>query len=137
MDVLTVQTIISEVGLDPSKFKTVKHFCSSFGLCPGCRITGGKVKSSQTRKVKNRAANAKGLAAQAVSRSQTALGANYRRIKARSGAPKAITATAHKIACSAVRLRGPCPSATLRLPFGSAQGKRSGQALRGREVEGH
>jgi len=47
LDVLTVQTIISEVGLDPSKFKTVKHFCSSFGLCPGCRITGGKVKSSQ------------------------------------------------------------------------------------------
>ncbi len=95
------------MGLDPSKFKIVKHFCSPFGLCPGCRITGGKVKSSQTRKVNNRAANAKGLAAQAVSRSQTALGAFYRRIKARSGAPKAITATAHKIACSALRLRGP------------------------------
>ncbi len=99
LDVLTVQTIISEVGLDPSKFKTVKHFCSWLGLCPGCRITGGKVKSSQTRKVFNRAANAFRLAAQAVSRSQTALGAFYRRIKARSGAPKAITATAHKIAC--------------------------------------
>ncbi len=105
LDVLTVQTIISEVGLDPSKFKTVKHFCGWFRLCPGCRITGGKVKSSQTRQVKNRAANAFRLAAQAVSRSQTALGAFYRRIKARSGAPKAITATAHKIACSAVRLR--------------------------------
>ncbi len=65
--------------------------------------------------VKNRAANAFRLAAQAVSRSQTALGAFYRRIKARSGAPKAITATAHKIACSAVRLRSltaesNCPS---------------------------
>jgi len=99
LDVLTVQTIISEVGLDPSKFKTVKHFCSWLGLCPGCRITGGKVKSSQTRQVVNRAANAFRLAAQAVSRSKTALGAFYRRIKARSGAPKAITATAHKIAC--------------------------------------
>jgi len=98
LDVVTVQTIISEVGLDPSKFKTVKHFCSWLGLCPGCRITGGKVKSSQTRQVKNRAANAFRLAAQAVSRSQTAIGAFYRRIKARSGAPKAITATAHKIA---------------------------------------
>ena len=98
LDVVTVQTIISEVGLEPSKFKTVKHFCSWLGLCPGCRITGGKVKSSQTRKVKNRAANAFRLAAQAVSRSKTALGAFYRRIKARSGAPKAITATAHKIA---------------------------------------
>ena len=98
LDVLTVQTIISEVGLDPSKFKTVKHFCSWLGLCPGCRITGGKVKSSQTRQVINRAANAFRLAAQAVSRSKTALGAFYRRIKARAGAPKAITATAHKIA---------------------------------------
>ena len=98
LDVVTVQTIISEVGLDPSKFKTVKHFCEWFRLCPGCRITGGKVKSSQTRKVNNRAANAFRLAAQAVSRSQTALGAFYRRIKARAGAPKAITATAHKIA---------------------------------------
>ncbi len=75
LDVVTVQTIISEVGLDPSKFKTVKHFCSWLGLCPGCRITGGKVKSSQTRQVKNRAANAFRLAAQAVSRSQTAIGA--------------------------------------------------------------
>jgi len=86
------------VGLDPSKFKTVKHFSSWLGLCPGCRITGGKVKSSQTRQVLNRAATAFRLAAQAVSRSNSALGAFYRRIKASAGAPKAITATAHKIA---------------------------------------
>lgn len=98
LDVLTVQTIISEVGLDKSKFKSVKHFCSWLGLCPGCRITGGKRKSSQTRQVANRAATAFRIAAQAVSRSQSALGAFYRRIKARAGAPKAITATAHKIA---------------------------------------
>ena len=98
LDVVTVQTIISEVGLDPTKFKTVKHFASWLGLCPGCRITGGRVKSSQTRKVVNRAAKAFRLAAQAVSRSHSALGAFYRRIAARAGAPKAITATAHKIA---------------------------------------
>ena len=98
LDVVTVQTIISEVGLDPSKFKTVKHFTSWLGLCPGCRITGGKVKSSQTRKVVNRAATSFRLAAQAVIRSNTALGAFYRRICSRLGAPKAITATAHKIA---------------------------------------
>jgi hypothetical protein len=73
-------------------------FSSWLGLCPGCRITGGKVKSSQTRQVVNRAATAFRLAAQAVGRSNTALGAFYRRIKARAGAPKAITATAHKIA---------------------------------------
>ncbi|MEM9276237.1 MAG: IS110 family transposase [Cyanobacteria bacterium P01_F01_bin.143] len=98
LDVLTVQTIISEVGLDPNKFKTVKHFASWLGLCPGCRITGGRVKSSQTRKVVNRAAKAFRLAAQAVSRSNSALGAFYRRIAARTSAAKAITATAHKIA---------------------------------------
>ncbi len=98
LDVLTVQTIISEVGLDSSKFKNAKHFSSWLGLCPGCRITGGKVKSSQTRQVVNRASTAFRLAAQAVGRSNCALGAFYRRIKARAGAPKAITATAHKIA---------------------------------------
>ena len=98
LDVLTVPTIISEVGLDPSKFRSAKHFSSWLGLCPGCRITGGKVKSSQTRKVVNRAAKAFRLAAQAVSRSKCALGAFYRRICSRLGAPKAITATAHKIA---------------------------------------
>ena len=98
LDVLTVQTIISEVGLDTSKFKSAKHFSSWLGLCPGCRITGGRVKSSQTRQVVNRAATAFRLAAQAVSRSKTALGAFYRRIRSRLGAPKAITATAHKIA---------------------------------------
>ena len=98
LNVVTVQTIISEVGLDPTKFNSAKHFSSWLGLCPSCRITGGKVKSSQTRRVNNRAAKAFRLAAQAVSRSQSALGAFYRRIRSRAVAPKAITATAHKIA---------------------------------------
>jgi transposase len=98
LDALSVQTILSEVGLDPTRFPSVKHFCSWLGLCPGTRITGGKPLSSQTRRVVNRAANAFRLAAQAVSRSHSALGAFYRRMRARLGAPKAITATAHKIA---------------------------------------
>ncbi len=67
LNVLTVQTILSEVGLDPTRFPSVKHFCSWLGLCPGSRITGGKVKSSQTRKVVNRAANAFRIAAQSLS----------------------------------------------------------------------
>ena len=98
LDVLTVQTIISEVGLDPNRFPTVKQFTSWLGLSPGCRITGGKVKSSTTRSVVNRAATAFRLAAQAVGRSNSALGAFYRRLRSRLGAPKAITATAHKLA---------------------------------------
>ena len=100
LGVLTVQTILSEVGLDPSRFPTVKHFCSWLGLCPGSRVSGGKVKSSQTRHVVNRAANAFRLAAHAVGKTQTALGAFYRRLRSRLGAPKAVTvtATAHKLA---------------------------------------
>ena len=95
---LSVLVILSEVGLDAAQFPTVKHFVSWLGLCPGSRITGGKVKSSKTRRVVNRAANAFRMAAQALSRSQSALGGFYRRMKARLGGPKAITATAHKIA---------------------------------------
>lgn len=95
---LSVLVILSEVGLDASQFPSAKHFVSWLGLCPGSRITGGKVKSSKTRRVVNRAANAFRMAAQTLSRSQSALGAFYRRMKARLGGPKAITATAHKIA---------------------------------------
>jgi transposase len=95
---LTVQTILSEVGLDPTRFPTVKHFTSWLGLCPGSRITGGRVKSSKTRPVDNRAAKAFRLAAQCLRNSPTALGAFYRRMRTRLGAPKAITATAHKLA---------------------------------------
>ncbi len=98
LGVLTVQTILSEIGLDPSRFPTVKHFTSWLGLCPGSRVSGGKVKSSQTRHVVNRAANAFRLAANALSRSQSANGAFFRRLRARLGSPKAITATAHKLA---------------------------------------
>ena len=98
LDALTVQTILSEVGLNPERFPTVKHFTSWLGLCPGQKITGGKVKSSQTRPVVNRAANAFRMAAFSLTHSRSALGAFYRRLRARPGAPKAITATAHKLA---------------------------------------
>lgn len=98
LDALTVQTILSEVGLNPKRFPTVKHFTSWLGLCPGQKITGGKVKSSQTRPVVNRAANAFRMAAFSLTQSRSALGAFYRRLRSRLGAPKAITATAHKLA---------------------------------------
>ncbi|OWY63729.1 hypothetical protein B7486_51415 [cyanobacterium TDX16] len=98
LDALAVQTILSEVGLDPTRFKSVKHFCSWLGLSPSQKITGGKIKSSQTRTVVNRAANAFRIAAFSLTQSRSALGAFYRRLRSRLGAPKAITATAHKIA---------------------------------------
>jgi transposase len=104
INTLTAQTIISECGLDMSRFPTEKHFASWLGLCPNNRITGGKVTKSRTRKVKNRAAKALRLAAQSLHRSLSALGAYYRRMRGRLGAPQAITAAAHKLARLVYRL---------------------------------
>ena len=104
IDVLTAQTVISECGYDMSRFPTEKHFSSWLGLSPNNVITGGKVRRRGTRKVTNRAADALRVAAQSLHRSQTALGAFYRRSKSRLGAPKAITATAHKLAVLIYRM---------------------------------
>jgi transposase len=98
LDVLHVQTIITEVGLNPAAWPSEKHFASWLGLCPNHKITGGKILDRRTRKVVNRAATAFRLAAQTLARSDCALGAFLRRIRARHGRPKAITATAHKLA---------------------------------------
>ena len=95
---LTVLVLLSEVSLDPKRFKSVKHFTSWLGLCPGSRVTGGKVKSSKTRPIASRSATAFRMAAQTLCRSHSALGAYYRRMQSRMGALKAITATAHKLA---------------------------------------
>jgi transposase len=98
LDVLSINTILSEVGLKPDAFPTVKSFTSWLGLCPNNRITGGKIKSSSTKRVFNRAATTFRIAAQSLANSKCALGGFYRRLRARLGAPKAITATAHKLA---------------------------------------
>ena len=98
VDALTVQTIISEIGVEMSKWPTAKHFASWLALAPNNKVSGGKVLKSKTKKNSNRAATAFRLAAQSAGRSQSALGGFYRRIRAKHGSPKAITATAHKIA---------------------------------------
>jgi len=77
---------------------SAKHFCSWLGVAPHHDITGGRVVRRRTLKVRNRAAQALRMAAQSLSRSQTALGAFYRRVRARSGPERAVTATAHKLA---------------------------------------
>jgi transposase len=98
IDELHALTLVSELGTDMTKWPTVKHFTSWLGLCPNWKKTGGKVKSSQTRKGKNRAARALRLAAWSLMRSKSYLGAYLRRQRSRLGAPKAITAAAHKLA---------------------------------------
>jgi transposase len=94
----TAQIIISEVGLDMSPWNTEKQFSSFLGLCPNNLITGGKIIRRSTRKVYNRAADALRLCAQSLTHSKSALGAKYRRLRARLGAPKAIVAMAHHLA---------------------------------------
>jgi len=98
IDVTTALAVISETGTDMSRFPDDGHFASWMGLCPGTKITGGKVMSSKTKRCANRAAQALRLAAAALRTSQSALGAYFRRLCARMDKPKAITAAAHKLA---------------------------------------
>lgn len=98
IDTTTALKIIAEIGIDMSRWKSEKHFASWLGLCPGAKISGGKVLSSATKRIANRAALAFRMAAFSLIRSRSALGGYIRRLKARLGAPKAITATAHKLA---------------------------------------
>jgi transposase len=95
---LTALTVISEIGPGVSRFATVKKFGSWLGLCPNWKKTGGRVKSSRTRRGVNRAAQALRLSAQSLHHSRGALGGFLRRMKGRLGAQAAVTATAHKLA---------------------------------------
>jgi len=94
----TLLTLASEVGFDLTPWKTEKHFASWLNLCPGTRISGGKLLKNKTKRHPNRATQAFRMAAASLHHSQTALGAFYRRIKSRAGGQYAVTATAHKIA---------------------------------------
>jgi transposase len=98
IDVMVAQTLVSEVGLDMGRWKTEAHFASWLGLCPDNRTSGDKVLKRGTRRVVNRAATALRMAAVTLMRSRTYLGAQYRRLRTKLGAPKAITAMAHRLA---------------------------------------
>src|SRR5262245_46439100 len=102
---LTAQIVLSEVGTDMSSWPTEKHFSSWLALCPEHEISGGKIlKRGRRRKVSQRAAQALRLSAYGLERSDSALGAKYRRLKRRLGAPKAIVAMAHQLARLVYRL---------------------------------
>jgi transposase len=94
----TVLRLIGECGDDMRKWPTVKHFTSWLTLAPGNKISGGRVLSSRTRKSSNRAAVVLRIAAVNIGKTHTALGAFYRRLAARAGKAKAVTATARKLA---------------------------------------
>jgi transposase len=98
IDAPTALKLIGEIGLDMSRWPSEKHFASWLTLSPGSKISGGKRLSGRTKPYPNRAAAALRLAAYGLQNSHSALGAFLRRKKAHLGAPKAITATAHKLA---------------------------------------
>lgn len=95
----TICTFLSEVGTSVAPWKTEKQFSSWLRLCPGNNVTGGRSKSGRNRHTTNRLATALRVAAQSLARSDSALGAYHRRMKATIGVEKAINATAHKLAC--------------------------------------
>lgn len=96
--------LVSEIGLDMGRFASEKHFTAWLTLSPRTEITGGKVLRSHTQPSANRAAKLLRMAAMSLGRSDHALGAFYRRLAARVGKAKAITATARKLAILVYRM---------------------------------
>ena len=95
---LTAQVLFTEIGPNLDRFPTAAAICSWLRLCPNPKISSGQVLSSRTRPTKNRAALALRVATQSPHRSDCFLGDYFRSMKARMGAPKAMTATALKLA---------------------------------------
>lgn len=94
----TALVMRSAIGTDMTRWPSVKHCCRWLGLCPQHNISGGKVRSRRVRPGAHRVTVALRLAARSLHHSQSALGAFFRRMKARLGSPKASTAAAHKLA---------------------------------------
>jgi transposase len=104
IDVTVAQSVIAETGVDLSPFPSEGNFTSWMGLCPANDSSSGRVIRKSTPHVVSRAATAFRQAASSLIRSQSYLGAQYRRLRTRLGAPKAITAMARKLACLFYRL---------------------------------
>ena len=94
----TALKLLSEIGTDLSRWPSEKHFTAWLTLAPQNKVSGGRRLSSKTQPSANRAAAVLRVAAMSLIRSQTALGAFYRRLAVRVGKPKALTATARKLA---------------------------------------
>ena len=99
LGILAIFTLLSEIGTEMSRWRNAKAFVSWLGLCPNHKISGGRVLSRGSRRVVSRAATILRVAATTIGKTDTPLGCFFRRKRAQLGAPKAITATARKLAC--------------------------------------
>jgi transposase len=134
---VTALVLVSEIGLDMSRFPTVKHFCAWLGLCPVAQQSGRtrtgkkKIKSAATRRGRGRAAQALCLAASSLWNNRSALGSFLRRLKARLGPQKAVMATAHKVARQVYQTlkSGVLPTRVSAAAYEAAQQARAVQAL--------
>ena len=104
IDVMTAETILSEIGADMSRFKTEQHFVSWAGLTPRQDVSGGKVLRQKSKRVNNRVGHALRVAANSLFRSESYLGAKFRKLRARRGAPKAIKGMARHLGCLVYRI---------------------------------
>lgn len=104
INILTAQTVLAEVGHDMNRWETEQQFVSWLGTAPRSKVSGGKVIGRDRRKVANRAGLALRMAATTLLKSQTYLGAQYRRFRSKLGAPKAIKAMANKLGRLVYRL---------------------------------
>ena len=104
VDVMIAETILSGIGTDMSRWKDEKHFVSWAGLTPSKDVSGGKVVRQRSKRTNNRVANALRMAANSLHRSESYLGARFRKLKARRGAPKAIKGMARYLGCLVHRI---------------------------------
>lgn len=104
IDTLIAQTIFSEIGTDVSSFKDERNFVSWAGLTPNKDVSGGKVIRQSRKRVNNRVGNALRMAANSLHRSESYLGARFRKLKARRGAAKAIKGMARYLGCLVYRV---------------------------------
>ena len=94
----TVLTLFTEVGANLTKFRSAAAFASWLCLCPNNDITGGKVQRAKTRRTKSRLAAALRQSAYSLANAKSFYGDLYRRLRAKFGAPKAVTAVANRLA---------------------------------------
>jgi transposase len=104
IDVMTVQTVLAEVGSDLSAWKTERHWSSWLNLAPKRDVSGGRVIRHTREHRTNRVGNAFRMAAQSLIRSQSYLGARFRYLRAKLGGVKAVKAMARVLACLFYRL---------------------------------